>query len=213
MSNGGLAGVWRNSGTRDLDPAWGQQANLDLSWRYSSSKSKSSTTNQNSKSTRMAGSGIWTVTMSVATSVSSPRQSFLQWISNHGFQTFLIVYGLWVFTPFLAPFFMHTGWSSAGKAVYFIYSFFCHQLPERSFFLFGEKGMYSLAEIQMAVYQRGWSPLTLHSTTGVLVVDSGILFPPVIAIFSIMQIMQLIFILTIQHSVFFLRPRIRVMYG
>jgi len=113
----------------------------------------------------MAGSGIWTVTMSVATSVSSPRQSFLQWISNHGFQTFLIVYGLWVFTPFLAPFFMHTGWSSAGKAVYFIYSFFCHQLPERSFFLFGEKGMYSLAEIQMA-WQNTANPMILRQFTG-----------------------------------------------
>jgi hypothetical protein len=32
-----------------------------------------------------------------------------------------------------------------GKAVYFIY-LFCHQLPERSFFFFGEKTMYSLSE-------------------------------------------------------------------
>jgi len=31
---------------------------------------------------------------------------------------------------------MNIGWDKAGKAIYFIYSFFCHQLPERSFFLF-----------------------------------------------------------------------------
>jgi hypothetical protein len=43
---------------------------------------------------------------------------------------------------------MHIGWMGTGKAIYFIYSFFCHQLPERSFFFFGEKSMYALTEIQ-----------------------------------------------------------------
>jgi uncharacterized membrane protein len=103
--------------------------------------------------------------MSVATNISSQRPSLFQWIISHGFQTFLIVYGWWVFTPFLAPLFMHVGWSSAGKAVYFIYSFLCHQLPERSFFLFGEKGMYSLAEIQTA-WQNTVNPMILRQFTG-----------------------------------------------
>ena len=35
-----------------------------------------------------------------------------------------------------------------GKAIYFINPFSCHQLPERSFFFFDEKTMYSLNEIQ-----------------------------------------------------------------
>jgi uncharacterized membrane protein len=103
--------------------------------------------------------------MSVAANLSSPRQSVFQWISRHGFETFLIVYGLWVFTPFLAPVFIHVGWAGAGKAVYFIYSFFCHQLPERSFFLFGEKSMYSLAEIQTA-WQNTSNPMILRQFTG-----------------------------------------------
>ena len=68
---------------------------------------------------------------------SKPKQSIFQWISAHWFATFLIVYGLWVWTPFLAPVFMRLGWDGAGRAVYFVYSFFCHQLPERSFFFFG----------------------------------------------------------------------------
>jgi uncharacterized membrane protein len=63
---------------------------------------------------------------------------------------FLLVYGLWVFLPFLAPVFMQIGWSTAGRVIYFVYSFFCHQLPERSFFLFGPKPMYSLSEVQAA---------------------------------------------------------------
>ena len=61
-----------------------------------------------------------------------------------------LLVALWVGLPWLAPVFMHWGWTSAGKAVYLFYSFQCHQLPERSFFLFGRHAMYSLAEIQAA---------------------------------------------------------------
>ena len=86
--------------------------------------------------------------MSVVSMNTPPKPNFLQRIGLHWFETFLIVYGLWVFVPFLAPVFMRMGWTGAGKAIYFIYSFFCHQLPERSFFWFGERTMYSLTEIR-----------------------------------------------------------------
>lgn len=91
--------------------------------------------------------------------------SFGQWLEHHWFEVFLVVYGLWVFTPFLAPVFMQIGWTGAGRAVYFVYSFFCHQLPQRSFFLFGEKTMYSLSEIQ-AVWQNTINPMILRKFTG-----------------------------------------------
>ena len=71
-------------------------------------------------------------------------------LARHWFLVFGMLYGLWVWLPFLAPAFMHIGWSQAGRVLYFIYSFFCHQLPERSFFLFGRMPMYSLAQIQAA---------------------------------------------------------------
>jgi uncharacterized membrane protein len=61
-----------------------------------------------------------------------------------------LLVAVWVGLPWLAPVFMHLGWTSAAKAVYFFYSFQCHQLPERSYFLFGRQAMYSLAEIQAA---------------------------------------------------------------
>lgn len=86
-------------------------------------------------------------------------------LSRHWFAAFLILYGLWVWTPFLAPVFMRLGWDGAGRAVYFIYSFFCHQLPERSFFWFGEKAMYSLAEIK-AVWQDTANPMILRQFIG-----------------------------------------------
>ena len=96
---------------------------------------------------------------------SRTSQSIGEWLSSHWLQIFLVLYGMWVFTPFLAPIFMYIGWTGAGKAIYFIYSFFCHQLPERSFFLFGEKSMYSLYEIQ-AVWQDTINPLILRKFVG-----------------------------------------------
>ncbi len=105
--------------------------------------------------------------MSTISASTHPRskQSIFQWIGNHWFETFLIVYGLWVFTPFLAPVFMNIGWSSVGKAIYLIYSFFCHQLPGRSFFFFGQKTMYSLNEIQ-AAWQNTDNPFILRQFIG-----------------------------------------------
>lgn len=94
-----------------------------------------------------------------------PKHSIFQWIAAHGFESFLIVYGVWVFLPYFAPLFMHVGWTGAGKAIYFTYSFFCHQLPERSFFWFGEKSMYSLSEIQTA-WQNTINPMILRQFVG-----------------------------------------------
>ncbi|GER78827.1 MAG: DUF2085 domain-containing protein [Chloroflexi bacterium] len=102
---------------------------------------------------------------SIAKTQTTKLISFSQWITRHWFEAFLVVYGLWVFTPFLAPVFMQLGWTGAGKAIYFIYSFFCHQLPERSYFLFGETVMYSLKEIQ-AAWQDTINPLILRQFIG-----------------------------------------------
>ncbi len=87
------------------------------------------------------------------------------WLSAHWLQVFLIVYGAWIWLPWLAPVFLHLGWDGAGHVIYFIYSFFCHQLPERSFFLFGSRTMYSLSEIQQ-VWQNTANPLVLRQFIG-----------------------------------------------
>lgn len=103
-------------------------------------------------------------TISTSSNLTKTR-SVVEWISRHWFGLFLAIYGAWVFTPFLAPILMYIGWTSAGKAIYFIYSFFCHQMPQRSFFLFGEKTMYPLGEIQ-SVWQNTINPLVLRQFTG-----------------------------------------------
>jgi len=95
----------------------------------------------------------------------STSQSSGRWLTNHWFEVFLMIYGLWVLLPFLAPVLMNIGWSGLGKALYFFYSFFCHQLPERSFFLFGQKTMYSLSEIQ-AAWQNSNDPMVLRQFIG-----------------------------------------------
>lgn len=76
-----------------------------------------------------------------------------------------LLIAIWVGLPWLAPVMMHWGWISAAKAIYLLYSFQCHQLPERSFFLFGKEVMYSLTEIQ-AVWQQTSDPLILRQFIG-----------------------------------------------
>lgn len=60
---------------------------------------------------------------------------------------------------------MHIGWNGFGEGIYSVYWFFCHQLPERSFFLFGAKPMYPLDEIRSA-WQNTTNPLLLRSFIG-----------------------------------------------
>jgi len=78
---------------------------------------------------------------------------------------FVVLYGVFVFLPFLAPIMMRWNFQGMGRAIYFIYSFLCHQLPERSLFMFGPKLMYSLNEIQ-AVWQQTGNPLILRQFIG-----------------------------------------------
>jgi uncharacterized membrane protein len=76
-----------------------------------------------------------------------------------------LLLGIYIGLPFLAPVFMHIGWSGPGRVIYFIYSWLCHQLPERSFFLFGPKFTYSLAEVQNA-WQNTINPVILRQFIG-----------------------------------------------
>jgi uncharacterized membrane protein len=72
------------------------------------------------------------------------------WLARHWLLAFGIVWGLYVGLPWLAPVLMQIGATGPAQALYAFYSTQCHQLPERSFFLFGPKLMYSLPEIQAA---------------------------------------------------------------
>lgn len=68
-------------------------------------------------------------------------------LSRHWLTLFIVGWGVFVILPWLAPFFMKIGATSLGNAIYSIYQFVCHQLPERSFFLFGVQPMYSMQQV------------------------------------------------------------------
>lgn len=70
------------------------------------------------------------------------------YLSRYWILSFSLLIGLYVGLPFMAPVFMALGLEFPARAIYTIYSFLCHQLPQRSYFLFGSQFTYSLAEIQ-----------------------------------------------------------------
>ncbi len=90
----------------------------------------------------------------VDSSVQAPSISRLNlladWILRHWLLMLNVLMGIYVLTPFSAPVFMKLGWVSQGRAIYMVYSTQCHQLPQRSFFLLGERLTYSLPEINTA---------------------------------------------------------------
>ena len=95
----------------------------------------------------------------------SRHQHRSRFLSRRWIVWFGLVGGLFVSLPFLAPILMQIGWKFPANAIYFIYSFLCHQLPERSYFLFGPKLTYSLAEVQNA-WQTTPNPLVLRQFVG-----------------------------------------------
>ena len=82
-----------------------------------------------------------------------------------GLLLFSVFYGAFVGLPWLAPVFMHWGWVTPARWIYTAYSFVCHQLPQRSYFLFGPRLMYDLAEVQ-AAFRATTNPLVLRQFIG-----------------------------------------------
>lgn len=68
-------------------------------------------------------------------------------LAKHWLLALNIVTGLYAGLPVLAPILMHAGVARLGRLIHTIYIPFCHQLPHRSFFLFGEQISYSEAEL------------------------------------------------------------------
>lgn len=78
---------------------------------------------------------------------------------------FNLVIGIYVGLPWLAPVLMNAGFEGAGQALYSFYATQCHQLPQRSFFLFGPKSMIPLADIQAGWYDTS-NPAVLRQFIG-----------------------------------------------
>jgi uncharacterized membrane protein len=72
---------------------------------------------------------------------------FIFWLSKHWLGVFNALAFLYVGLPFLAPTLMHLGVEPVASFIYTMYSPLCHQLPQRSWFLFGPQIAYRLPEL------------------------------------------------------------------
>jgi uncharacterized membrane protein len=86
--------------------------------------------------------------------VTGWRRDLVVWIdhqiyalSKHWLVVFNLLVGVYVLLPILAPALMASGSPTLGRVIYAVYRPACHQLPERSFFLFGPQASYSLDEL------------------------------------------------------------------
>ncbi len=81
-------------------------------------------------------------------------------LARHWLFVFNLVVGLFIAFPFLAPVLMHVGATGVARVIYAAYSPTCHQLPERSYFLFGPSAVYSEGQLdELGVLPRGLSIL------------------------------------------------------
>lgn len=70
------------------------------------------------------------------------------YIARHWLALFNALVALYLLLPFLAPVLANAGLSGPASLIYSVYSATCHQLPERSYFLFGERPFYSLSSLE-----------------------------------------------------------------
>ncbi len=84
----------------------------------------------------------------VQTAIARRVDGGVMWIARHWLALFNVLVGLYLLLPFLAPVLARAGLSTPSSLIYSVYSATCHQLPERSYFLFGEQPFYSLASLE-----------------------------------------------------------------
>jgi uncharacterized membrane protein len=68
------------------------------------------------------------------------------WLSRHYLALFNVLIFIYVGIPFLAPVLMKVGATEPAQVIYHAYSYVCHQFAFRSWFLFGEQGVYPRVE-------------------------------------------------------------------
>ena len=71
----------------------------------------------------------------------------IQFVIVHWVALVNVAVALFVGLALLAPGLLWLGWTVPALAIYTVYGFVCHQLPSRSFFLFGDAAVHSLSEL------------------------------------------------------------------
>ena len=71
----------------------------------------------------------------------------IYWLANHWLMLLNLAAVLYVGVPVLAPVFMVLGLPGPARVIYALYRPLCHQLPQRSWFLFGPRASYPTSEL------------------------------------------------------------------
>jgi len=71
----------------------------------------------------------------------------MHWVAAHWLLMANVAIALYVGVPVLAPVLAHSGYERAANMIHLIFKPLCHQLPERSFFLYGRQIAYSYQEL------------------------------------------------------------------
>lgn len=69
------------------------------------------------------------------------------WLARHWLALINSALAVYAGLPFLAPVMLESGHPFAAQVIYTVYAPMCHQLPQRSYFMFGERAAYSLQEL------------------------------------------------------------------
>jgi len=95
--------------------------------------------------------------------ISSKQSS----MTNYLLPLLLFVWSLFNLLPFVAPVSMQVGWTGLGNTIYDIYGLFCHQMAQRSYFLFGEQLMYAPQQLPLELTgQLGTDTFALRAFRG-----------------------------------------------
>lgn len=84
----------------------------------------------------------------VQTAIARRVDGMVIWIARHWLALFNMVIALYLILPTMAPALEKIGLHTPASLIYSAYSVTCHQLPERSYFLFGERPLYSLSALE-----------------------------------------------------------------
>ena len=76
-------------------------------------------------------------------------------IARHWLALFNTAWGIYVLLPFLAPILMHFGLYAPARLIYAGYSMLCHQLPDHSYFVFGNVAAPSLEMLETGGMEAG----------------------------------------------------------
>jgi uncharacterized membrane protein len=80
--------------------------------------------------------------------ISAAVNRLAVWVARHWLALFNCAVAIFISLPFLAPVLMEAGLTGPARAIYLVYAPTCHQLPERSFFLFGPRITPSVADLE-----------------------------------------------------------------